>query len=165
MPLPQMCLCFLVRADGESTYVLLGKKKRGLGSGNVVGLGGKVEVGEDARQAAVREIAEEAGVLVDADDLAQRASIRFHFPSRPSWDQQASVFVASRWTGEPAESDEISPAWYDVNTIPHDAMWDDAQHWLPEVLAGGSLTATFTFGSDLKTLVASDVRLDSSSGR
>jgi hypothetical protein len=27
-------------------------------------------------------------------------------------------------------------------------MWQDAAHWLPRVLAGESLTATFTYAAD-----------------
>ncbi len=159
---PLMCLCFLVRDGGNgTTYVLLGRKKRGLGAGNVVGLGGKVEVDETARDAAAREAAEESGVVVDPADLEEMAMISFWFPTRPSWDQRAAVFVTRRWAGEPVETDEITPAWYDVREIPYDAMWADARHWLPEVLAGQSLAASFTFEPDLQTLATIDVQLAS----
>ncbi len=153
MPLPLMCLCFLLRTDEMgSTQVLLGRKHRGLGTGNIVGLGGKVEPSESARTAAVREVAEESGVIVDQRDLDERAAISFWFPSRPSWDQHATVFVSRSWVGEPAPSDEISPAWYDVEAIPFDEMWDDARHWLPQVLSGQSVKADFTFLPDLRTV-------------
>jgi 8-oxo-dGTP diphosphatase len=33
-------------------------------------------------------------------------------------------------------------------------MWDDARHWLPGVLAGIRVEATFTFGADLASVVA-----------
>ncbi|MEJ7629508.1 MAG: NUDIX domain-containing protein [Nocardioidaceae bacterium] len=163
---PLMCLCFLVRDGGDgSTYVLLGKKKRGLGAGNVVGLGGKVEPNEDARAAAVREVAEESGVVVDPRDLEERAFIDFRFPTKPSWDQQAAVFVARRWQGDPVETDEITPTWYDVDAIPIDAMWSDARHWLPQVLAGRRLSADFTFQNDLRTLASARVDVEDSSVR
>lgn len=163
---PLMCLCFLVRdEDDDASHVLLGSKKRGLGAGNIVGLGGKVEPDEDARAAAVREVAEESGVVVEADDLEEMAMISFWFPTRPGWDQRAAVFVARRWQGEPVETDEITPGWYDVNAIPFDAMWADARHWLPHVLAGRRLTADFTFQTDLTTLASIDVRLSRRSFR
>src|SRR5678815_2859529 len=51
-------LCFIVK-DGR---VLLIRKKRGLGAGKINGPGGKLEAGETARAAAVREVQEEIGV-------------------------------------------------------------------------------------------------------
>ncbi len=160
--LTRMCLCFLVRrVPAGQQQVLLGRKNRGLGAGNIVGLGGKLEVGEGARAAAVREVAEESSVVVAADDLVERAAISYRFPSQPSWDQDATVFVASRWSGEPAESEEISPAWYDVVGIPFDEMWADARHWLPQVLTGEMVSAHFAFRDDLRTLLHADVRGDS----
>jgi 8-oxo-dGTP diphosphatase len=157
--LPLMSLCFLVRTapDGRRT-VLLGLKKRGFGEGNVVGLGGKVESYESAREAAAREAAEESGVAVEPVDLEEMARISFWFPTRPSWNQQAAVFVADRWQGEPAESDEIVPAWHPVDALPFDAMWADARHWLPVVLHGVRVTADFTFAPDCRTIAAYDVR-------
>jgi 8-oxo-dGTP diphosphatase len=59
-----------------------------------------------------------------------------------------TVFTASRFAGEPAESDEISPRWFLVAALPFDRMWQDAAEWLPRVLAGERLTATFTYAPD-----------------
>ena len=45
MPLPQVCVCYLLRERDGTTEVLLGRKKHGLGEGYYVGLGGKLERG------------------------------------------------------------------------------------------------------------------------
>ncbi|MGO4689383.1 8-oxo-dGTP diphosphatase [Glaciibacter sp. 2TAF33] len=155
MNLPQVCVCYLVRRGPHGRrQVLLGRKKKGLGAGNIVGLGGKLEPGESAADAAVREIEEESGLVVQASALTSLGLLTYLFPHREAWSQESSVFVCTEWTGTPRESDELNPEWFDVDTLPVDEMWDDARHWLPGVLTGVPVRATFTFGEDLATVVA-----------
>jgi 8-oxo-dGTP diphosphatase len=147
------CLCLLTRTTGEGVkQVLLGYKKTGLGTGNIVGLGGHVEAGETPRDAAAREAGEESGVLVDPATLIQAAEIVFRFPVRPSWDMDVFVFTGSDWHGEPAESDEVAPEWFAVADLPLPRMWDDARFWLARVLAGEHIRATFTYADDCKSV-------------
>lgn len=153
MPLPQVCVCYLLRERAGTTEVLLGRKKHGLGMGNFVGLGGKLEAGESAVDAAVREVFEESGVVVAASDLEPRGLLTYHFPHREAWSQESSVFVCRAWTGTPSGSDELDPEWFAVDAVPYGEMWDDARHWLPAVLAGGRVRRTFVFGEDLATVV------------
>ena len=156
MTLPQVCVCYLTReSPSGGTQVLLGRKKKGLGLGNIVGLGGKLEPGETAVDAAVREIEEESGLIVAASALAPFGVLTYLFPHREAWSQESSVFVCSEWSGTPRESNELNPIWFDVAALPLDEMWDDARHWLPGVLAGVPVRRTFTFGADLATVVAS----------
>lgn len=155
MTLPQVCVCYLTRRSPDGTrQVLLGRKKKGLGAGNIVGLGGKLEPGESPLDAAVREVEEESGLVVAASALVPLGVLTYLFPHRESWSQESSVFVCSEWAGTPRESDELNPEWFDVASLPVDEMWDDARHWLPGVLAGTPVRATFTFGEDLETVVA-----------
>lgn len=152
--LPQVCVCYLLRRTGEGRLqVLLGRKKKGLGLGNIVGLGGKLEPGESALDAAVREVEEESGLIVAASALEPRGVLTYLFPHRQDWSQQSSVFVCADWSGSPRESDELNPVWFDVGDLPLGEMWDDARHWLPSVLRGDVVRATFTFGDDLATVV------------
>ena len=156
MILPQVCVCYLTRESPAGvTQVLLGRKKKGLGLGNIVGLGGKLEPGETAVDAAVREIEEESGLTVAASALTALGVLTYLFPHREAWSQESSVFVCSDWSGTPRESNELNPVWFDVAALPLDEMWDDARHWLPGVLAGVPVRRTFTFGADLATVVAS----------
>ncbi|WP_104139754.1 8-oxo-dGTP diphosphatase [Cryobacterium sp. Y62] len=155
MTLPQVCVCYLTRLSAEGNQqVLLGRKKKGLGMGNIVGLGGKLESGETAVDAAVREIEEESGLVVAASALTELGLLTYLFPHRNEWSQESTVFVCEEWSGTPRESNELNPLWFDVTTLPVDEMWDDARHWLPGVLAGVPVRATFTFGADLKSVVS-----------
>jgi 8-oxo-dGTP diphosphatase len=153
MPLPQVCVCYLLREREGRVEVLLGRKKHGLGEGYFVGLGGKLEPGETATDAAVREVFEESGVTVVAGDLDARGLLTYHFPHREAWSQESSVFVCRTWTGDPGPSDELDPEWFDLEAVPLDQMWDDARRWLPAVLTGGTVRRTFVFGDDLATVV------------
>ena len=158
MPLTATCLYLLTRASVDGAQVLLGHKKTGLGTGKIVGLGGHVEAGESAAQAAAREVKEEAGIAVAPEDLQQAAHLTFLFPVRPRWDMTVAVFTGADWTGEATETDEITPEWFPLTALPLDRMWDDAKHWLPRILAGEHVRATFTYASDCETVATADLQ-------
>ena len=134
--------------------VLLGYKKTGFGAGRWVGIGGHVEDGEQPVDAAVREVAEESGLILRPAALTHLASLSFVFPARPSWDQTAEVYVTTEFIGDPVESSEIAPRWFRGDALPFDGMWDDARYWLPVVLGGRPVTAEITFGPDCATVTA-----------
>jgi len=145
-------LCFIL--DGcPPTQVLLGRKKRGFGVGKLNGLGGKVRLDETPIQTIVREVAEESGVAVSPDTLRSAGSITFTFPFEPSFDHHVHVFVASAWSGEVRESAEMAPAWFPIEEIPYEQMWDDDRYWLPHVLSGKRIRAAFSFAEDNETVV------------
>jgi glycosyltransferase involved in cell wall biosynthesis/8-oxo-dGTP pyrophosphatase MutT (NUDIX family) len=152
VPLTSTCLCLLTRVSGGDPQVLLGHKKTGLGTGKIVGLGGHVEPDETPAGAAAREVKEEAGIDVAPCDLTEAAHLTFIFPARPEWDMTVAVFTSAGWTGEATETAEITPEWFPVAGLPLDGMWDDARHWLPRVLAGERVRATFTYAGDCDTV-------------
>jgi 8-oxo-dGTP diphosphatase len=141
-------LVFLVHGD----EILLGLKKRGFAQGKLNGFGGKVEANETIEDAAARELREECGVEVDVNDLAPVAHLEFFFPAKPEWDQIVHAFLAECWRGEPHETDEMRPIWVDTKAIPYAKMWADDAYWLPLVLQGERVEATFTFADDNETV-------------
>ena len=158
MPLTSTCLCLLTRTSADGTReVLLGDKKTGLGTGKVVALGGHVEPGESPAEAAAREVKEESGLRVTPGALARVAHVTFLFPARPAWDMTVEIFTAPDWSGELAESDELRPRWFPVAALPFGRMWQDAPYWLPRVLAGERLTATFSYADDNEAVAAHSI--------
>jgi 8-oxo-dGTP diphosphatase len=124
--------------------------------GRLVGPGGKLEPGESAADAAVREIAEEVGLTVQPADLELMGSLLYPFPHKPQWSQRSWVFRATAWSGTATESNELAPVWFDVDALPVERMWDDAKYWLPATLKGSPVNATFSFGPDGRTVESSD---------
>lgn len=128
----------------EGSKILLGMKKRGFGSGMWNGFGGKVEAGETIPEAAKREVMEEAGVKVES--LEKRGVLEFEFVGNPEI-MEVHVFGVSGFSGEPAESEEMTPQWFGANTLPFDKMWPDDRHWMPLFLAGKNFTGRFLFNN------------------
>lgn len=148
MTAAHVTLCFLLRDGADGEHVLLGTKKTGFGRGKVVGVGGHVEVGETAIEAACREVLEEIHVVVEPRDLVPAGTVDFMFPARPEWNMATTVFLTRAWQGEPSESDEIAPEWHPVSSLPVDRMWADAEHWLPAMISGHRIAVTVDLAED-----------------
>ena len=144
-------LCFLIKENLEPE-ILLGFKKVRFGAGKYAGFGGGVEPGESIIGAAVREMKEEAGVIVFEDSLQQVGHLTFLFPANPSWSQVVHVFLTHTWEGTPVESEEMRPDWFPQDRVPYEQMWQDAAQWLSKILAGEHIRATFTFNADNETV-------------
>lgn len=133
-------LCFVIR-DGQ---ILLIRKKRGLGAGKINGPGGRIEKGETALAAAIRETQEEIGVT--PLDLEQVGELFFQFLD--GYKLHVAVFRADDCTGNLCETDEATPMWVDLGQIPYHEMWQDDPHWLPFVLSGKSFRGYFIFDGE-----------------
>lgn len=138
-----MALCTLVflRRDDQ---ILLAMKKRGFGEGRWNGVGGKVDAGETITQAMIRETQEEISVTpVDYEQIAV-LDFTIDADTKP-WQQEVHVFMCTKWSGEPTESEEMAPQWYALGDIPYDDMWQDDEIWLAQVLKGKKLRGAFSF--------------------
>jgi 8-oxo-dGTP diphosphatase len=130
-------LLYLIK-DNE---ILLIRKKRGLGEGFYNGVGGKVHIDETPEECAKRECEEEIGVrplelewvglLEFVNNLEDRIYVH--------------VYICRKWEGEPKETDEAKPIWFKLDDIPYSEMWEDDIYWLPLVLKGEKVFASFEF--------------------
>lgn len=138
-PLRQATLCFLIKED----QVLLAMKKRGFAVGKFNGTGGKKNDDETIENTVIRENQEEINVVVTS--FTKKATLKCYFPDNPGGGQQVSVFLISEWIGEPVETEEMSPKWFNKKDIPFEKMWPDEKLWLPLVLEGKNVEAEFMF--------------------
>ncbi len=100
--------------------------------GKYNGLGGKIEPDEDVLAGMIREIREEAGIECEALNL--RGTLGWPGFGKHGEDWLAFVFVVTRFTGTPLESNpEGTLEWVaitDLHTLP---MWEGDREFLPLV--------------------------------
>ena len=135
----------------KDNKILLSKKKRGFGMGLLNGVGGKVEQNDTVEDAMVRETQEEIGVT--PKNFTKRAVIDFdeYVKGERSWVNM-NIFVAEDYDGEPKESDEVIPTWFDLDKIPFSRMFPDDSYWLPEIIRGNNVKGFFKYDINLNIL-------------
>lgn len=133
-----MTLCIIHR-DGK---ILLGMKKRGFGKGRWNGFGGKVEKNETVEDAARRELFEEAGIK--AKDIRQVGILEFKFEN-DNQILETYFFKVVDFLGEPRETDEMKPRWFNEDEVPFEKMWPDDKFWMPYFLKNKKFRGAFLF--------------------
>lgn len=139
----------LILRDGDK--ILLAKKKRGFGKGLYNGVGGKLEKGETVLDAMIRETQEEIGVT---PTVYEKYGINefLEFVNGEETNLVFHLFIATEWDGEPTESEEMAPEWFDIDDIPYDKMFKDDRYWLPLVLEGKKVRGNFEFDKEWNSL-------------
>lgn len=139
-PTEYATLCFIMR----DSRILLIRKKRGLGGGKINGPGGRLEAGETAMEAAIRETREEIGVTPTG---VEEVGVLF-FQFLDGYKLHVAVFAASGSEGDLIETDEATPIWTDIDSIPYNEMWQDDPYWLPLVIDRQRFRGFFVFDND-----------------
>ncbi|MCD6285678.1 MAG: 8-oxo-dGTP diphosphatase [Anaerolineae bacterium] len=113
--------------------------------------GGKIEVDESPHDAAVREMREETGLIVD--ELVWRGTCTEVSPL-PDWQWMLFIYVARSFHGSLQEDlREGSLAWVDVNTYLNEMAIPQADRiFAPRVLGPepGMFEAKFVYDAQLK---------------
>ena len=129
----------------QQTKVLLGLKKRGFGMGRWNGFGGKMHDGETIEKAAHRELTEEAGIV--AFDLNKLGILEFSWEGKPEI-LEVHIFKVNEFSGEPEESEEMKPQWFEIDQIPYELMWPDDRYWMHLFLENKKFKGRFLFGEN-----------------
>jgi 8-oxo-dGTP diphosphatase len=139
-PQQRATLLFVIRGG----QILLIRKKRGLGAGKINGPGGRIDPGETPLGAAIREVQEE--LCVTPIGVRYCGELRFQFLDGLSL--HGYVFTATDCDGDPQETEEATPLWTPIDSIPYDEMWADDRLWVPLMLAGTRFEGRFLFDGD-----------------
>lgn len=135
-----LTLGFLVR----NRQILLAMKKRGFGVGKWNGVGGKLELGETVEQGLRREVYEEIEVACGTVVLLGKVV----FEGTQKEPVSVWIYAILDWEGEPRETEEMRPQWFEINQLPFDDMWPDNRNWMPLFLAGKQFNGQFRFEDD-----------------
>lgn len=109
---------------------------------------GHVEAGESVLAAAVREAAEETGVLLDPADLVPLSTLhRTNGGDAPRAQRVDFFFAADRWRGEPRIMEPEKCAameWFDLDQLP--GPMPEHERYVLQSLASGTLPAIASLG-------------------
>ena len=121
-------------------------KKRGFGMGKWNGFGGKVNEGETIEDATKRELLEESGLT--AANLEKVGVLQFSWQGKEEDILEVHSFNALDFSGEPQETEEMKPQWFNINEIPFEKMWPDDKYWVPLFLEGKKFEGKFLYDDD-----------------
>ena len=140
----QTTLLFVIK----NNRILLAQKKRGFGVGKYNGVGGKLEPGETVEQAMIRETQEE--ITITPTQYQKCGVVKFDTYRKDERTMVVThVYTANDYIGEPQETEEMKPDWFDITKIPFDQMYPTDQLWLPIILENrGYFEAEFKFDID-----------------
>ena len=105
----------------DEQILLLRRFNTGYEDGNYSVVAGHVDMGETITQAAIREVGEEVGVMLEPKEIQI-----VHLMNRKSEDERIDFFMAVRqWTGEivnkePHKCDELT--WHPITSLPQNTI-------------------------------------------
>ncbi len=135
----------------KENKILLAAKKRGFGLGKYNGVGGKLEEGESVEEAMIRETFEEISIVPTEYKLRAVIDFKEFYKGMPVIEK-THIFVATDYTGQPTETEEMKPFWFDLDKIPYHNMFPDDSFWLPQLIEGKNIIGYFEFDKDFNKL-------------
>lgn len=107
-PIRNAVKCLLI----ENERIVITKYLKGIKTGYYDIPGGKIEDGESAKDAAIREMEEETGIKVS--DLAKRGTFEVEYPDRRFI---FDIFVAKKYQGNTQSFEENTSEWIKIDDL------------------------------------------------
>ncbi len=126
-------------------------KKHGFGKGKWNGFGGKVEKMEGIYNAAVREVKEECDLEIIKAKFV--GLITFEYEIDKKLPMHVHIFKTEEFKGNPIETEEMIPEWFNLDKIPYEKMWKDDVYWYPYLFADKYFYGKFLF-SDYENIIS-----------
>lgn len=137
-------LCY-VKHSGKTLMVHRNKKPNDIHEGKWNGLGGKFEAGETPEMCIMREVQEEAGLLIQNPHLCGLLT----FPNFKGNDWYVFVFTANKFEGELlASSPEGNLEWIADEELTNLNLWESDHIFLPWIEAGKFFSAKFDYAGE-----------------
>lgn len=144
--IPKLATLCYIRRGGHTLMLHRVKKAGDMHAGKWNGLGGKFEPGEAPEDCAIREIAEESGLV--ARDPSLRGLLTFPgFPTGSTADDDwyAFVFVVTDFEGELIDSPEGNLVWIPDDQLLALDLWEGDRIFLPWLDRPGFFSAKFEY--------------------
>lgn len=135
----------------DGNKLLLGEKKRGFAKGTLNGIGGKQDPGETIDEAMIRECQEEIGATPTEFENVGRINFDLWYKGEHAY-MEMFIYKCYKFAGKIEETEEILPAWFEMDKIPFERMLADDLLWLPDVLKGNKVVGNVKFDKDMKML-------------
>ena len=131
-------LCLIVEND-MVLLMLRNKKPHDVHLNKYNGLGGKVEKGESKTQCVIREVFEEAGVILT--DYKYVGKVTFKNFGNNIGKEVMYCFVAYEYKNKIGECDEGELEWVNKTEILHLPLWEGDKYFLMNIISGKKFTA------------------------
>lgn len=152
---PEEAVLGLLFCDGD--LVLARKCRKGkVNYGKRVGFGGGIKVGETPMEALIREVREEASVVVSPEDVEKVAHLVFHNLQKDGSEVICRVvtYLIRDWQGCVIAKDGMEDAiYYPYHSLPLSEMPIADPLWLPLVLARRTIFGEFWYGPGQKYMI------------
>ncbi|HMS91754.1 MAG TPA: NUDIX domain-containing protein, partial [Candidatus Absconditabacterales bacterium] len=101
-------------------------------------------------QTALRELSEEAGIILQENQVEKVGILHFFYAANPNRNQDVHIF-SGIYNGNFKETEEMNPQWRDIESIPYNHMREDDSIWLPKLIKKQTpFDMTFMFNEEGK---------------